>query len=394
MRILFLSAWFPHPPDNGSKLRISHLLAGLAEKHQVDLVAFCDRVDWQEGAHVLRRYCTDIRVVPWKPFSPYSARALLGFFSPMPRSLVDTYSSQMAQVIREQVRKHPYDLVIASEITMAVYQETFASRPAILEGMELGALSTDAGRGAWNLRRLRLWLTWFKLRHYLARLLPHFRACTVVSAKERELLREAVPHYDNVVIVPNCVDLSSYIAIVAERRKKRLIFPGALTYSANYDAVLFFLKEVFPLILQEEPETSLVLTGRNDGVPWPPFALPNSVHLTGWVEDVRPWIAGSRITIVPLRKGGGTRFKVLESLALGTPVVSTPKGVEGLEVEDGRHFLLAETPRQFAEAVLHLLRDDELWHSLSEQGRLRVYEKYDCSATLPRFLELVETCAR
>lgn len=388
MRILFLSGWLPYPPDNGSKVRILNLLHGLSGRHRVSLIAFHDHsgVDLEP----LRSFCEDVRVLPRRPFSPYTLRAFLGFLSPLPRSLFSTFSSEMDRAIRREVAREDYNLVIASEFTMASYWRAFDAIPAILDDIELGALQETAS--GW--RKFRRWLTWAKTRSYLAGLLPHFRACTVVSEKERELLRQAVPDYRNVVIVPNGVDLPSYTGIAAERQKKRLIFPGALAYSANYDGVSFFLKEVFPLILQEEPGTSLVITGRNDGVPWPPFALPDSVHLAGRVEDIRPWIAGSRITVVPLRKGGGTRFKVLESLALGTPVVSTPKGAEGLEVEDGRHLLLAETPQQFTEAVLRLLRDDTLWHDLSEQGRLLVQEKYDWSAILPRFLELVETCAR
>ena len=392
MRILFLSAWFPYPADNGSKLRISHLLAGLAQEHQVDLVTFCDRADWQEGLPALQRHCAEIRVVPWRPYVPYRPRALLGFFSPIPRSLLDTHSPQMARTIREQVRKHAYDLVIASEITMAAYWKTFAPLPALLEDLELGALAAGAGRGL-SPRRLRRALTWFKVRHYLARLLPHFRACTVVSPVERALLQRAVPGYTRVVIVPNCVDSADY-CLVAERRWGQLIFPGALAYQANYDAVCFFLREIYPRVLAQEPAAGLTVTGRSDGVPWPPGPLPGPVQRTGWVEDVRPWIASSWATVVPIRQGGGTRLKILESLALGTPVVSTRKGAEGLEVQDGRHLLLADTPAAFAEAVLALLRDRALWASLSEQGRYLVAERYDWQQTLAQFHDLVEECAR
>lgn len=394
MRLLFLSAWFPHPPDNGSKLRISHLLAGLAEKHQVDLISFCDRADWQEGAHALRRCCADIRVVPWKPFSPHSARALLGFFSGTPRSLLTMHSPQMARTIREQIRKRPYDMVIASEITMAAYRKAFAPLPAILEDLELGALAAAAGQGAWNLRRMRRRLTWFKLRRYLARLLPHFRACTVVSPAEEALLRRAVPGYERVAIVPNCVDAAGYAGIAAERRRGQLIFPGALAYPANYDAVRFFLQKIYPRLRAQEPEVELTITGRTAGLPWPPCPLPGPVRLTGWVDDVRPWIASSQATVVPLRQGGGTRLKILESLALGTPVVSTRKGAEGLAVEDGRHLLLADTPQAFADAVLRLLQDSALWQRLSEEGRALVNERYDWQVSMPSFLRLVEEAAR
>ncbi|MEM3554399.1 MAG: glycosyltransferase, partial [Candidatus Micrarchaeaceae archaeon] len=246
MRILFLSGWLPYPPDNGSKVRILNLLRGLSNQHQVTLLAFRDPSDQLQGVEQLRSFCADVQVLVRRPFFPRSLRALLGFFSPVPRSLFATFSPEMKQAIRREVGRQSYSLIIASQITMASYWSSFDGTPSIFEEVELGAIQENSV--GW--RRFRRQLTWAKTRSYLAGLLPHFRACTVVSEKERELLRQAVPYYRNVVIVPNCVDLPSYTGITAERQKKRLIFPGALTYSANYDGILFFLKEVFPLILQ------------------------------------------------------------------------------------------------------------------------------------------------
>jgi len=390
VRILFLSAWFPYPPDNGSRLRISNLLAGLAEKHQVDLVTFCDRADWQKGAKILHRHCSTIRVVPWKPFRPDSPRALVGFLSLTPRSLLYTHSPQMEQAIREELQRQRYDLVIASEITMAVYWQVFTPVPAILDDLELGALAVKPGPRSMNLHRLRRMLTWTKARRYVARLLSHFRACTVVSAEEQALVLKAAPDYPGVVVLPNCIEGAHYADIVTEPQWGQLIFPGALSYEANYDAVCFFLREIYARIREKTPEAALVITGRHNGVPWPPFPLPGPVQLTGWVEDVRPWIASSWAMVVPLRQGSGTRIKILESLALGTPVVSTHKGAEGLAVVDGQHLLLADSPGAFAGAVRRLLCQPALRQRLVEQGRALVREHYDWQVVMPTFLQLVE----
>lgn len=397
MRILFLSAWFPSPADNGSKLRISQLLAGLAEKHQVTLLTFCDRADWQERAQALRQCCSGIQVVPCKPFATHSARALLGFLSPTPRSLVATHSPKMARAIRGELQRQSCDLVIASELAMAAYWQSFSPLPAILDDLELGALATGPGPKAsvpHRLRRMRRMLTWAKAKRYVARLLPHFRACTVVSAEEQALVRQAAPDYPGIVIIPNCIEGTHYADVTAEPQWGQLIFPGALSYNANYDAVSFFLHKIYALIREREPDVTLTITGRTDGVPWPPFPLPGPVRLTGWVEDVRPWIASSWTTIVPLRQGSGTRLKILESLALGTPVVSTHKGAEGLAVADGQHLLLADSPEAFANAVLRLLHEPVLRQRLVEQGRTLVREHYDWQVVMPNFLELVERVAQ
>ncbi len=392
MRILFLSGWFPYPPDNGSKVRIFHLLRALAGRHPVTLLTFYGPDDRQEGLAVLETWCQKVRAIPWRPFSPYRWRALLGFLSPKPRSLVDTFSPAMQQAIREEIAQG-YDLVIASQVTTASYWREFRHLPAILEELEIGSLY-DAYRCSRGLRRLRLGLTWAKLRRYVAGLLPHFRACTVVSEAEFRWVRAIAPQYPALTIVPNCVDVQEYASVSAERRWGQLIFPGALTYSANYEALIYFLREIYPRILEEEPGVSLVVTGSHRGIRWPPFPLPGPVRRTGWVPDIRPLVAGSWVTVVPLRRGGGTRFKILESLALGTPVVSTPKGAEGLDVIHGRHLLLAESAPEFAQAVLRLLRDRPLWEHLSREGGALVAERYDWPKVMPAFLSLVEAAAR
>jgi glycosyltransferase involved in cell wall biosynthesis len=118
----------------------------------------------------------------------------------------------------------------------------------------------------------------------------------------------------------------------------------------------------------------------------------NGTIFTGWLEDVRPVIARSWVSVVPLRKGGGTRLKILESLSIGTPVVSTSKGAEGLDLIPGKEILIADDPEDFAEQVLQLLSNPELREELSQNGRRAVEERYDwnmVSDSLERLIEMV-----
>ncbi|NIV37258.1 MAG: glycosyltransferase [Anaerolineae bacterium] len=171
-----------------------------------------------------------------------------------------------------------------------------------------------------------------------------------------------------------------------------LVYSGALTYSVNFDAVDFFLREVFPLIQAKRPTVKLSVTGKLEGVPIDRLPANDGLVLTGYLDDVRPTVARSWACVVPLRVGGGTRLKILEALALGTPVVSTSVGAEGLKVTPGVDILIADEPTEFADATLRLLEDPGLRAELAANGRRLVRERYDwdqIGEQLDRFLRQV-----
>jgi glycosyltransferase involved in cell wall biosynthesis len=391
MKILFLSGWYPYPPNNGSKLRIYSLLRGLAQHHEVTLLSFADQPDVDLEAREIRLLCRDIQVLPWRPFEPHSRRARLGFLSLSPRSVIDTFSPDMARRIEQADSRRDFDLIIASQWAMASYGSYFHELPALFEEVEVGVPYEQFARATSLVRRFRYGLTWAKHRAYLSRLLRYFRACTVVSEQERALLSRAVPGYQDIEVIPNCINLPEYRDLRGTPQKNTLIFTGSFRYSANHDAMIWFLAEVYPRIQARAPDVRLIITGDHAGLPLPPA---DNVTLTGFVDDVRPLIAAAAVSLVPIRVGGGTRLKILEAMALHTPVVATTKGAEGLEVQHGDHLLIADTPEAFAEAVLRLLGDSALRQQLAGNGYQLVAERYDWAAVMPHFLALVEKVAR
>jgi glycosyltransferase involved in cell wall biosynthesis len=387
MRILFLSGWFPYPPDNGSKLRIYNLLRGLGERHTVSLVTFSDRPVGEPQISSLGEVCSSVEIVPWKSYQPTSIPALLGLLNPTPRSIVDTFSATMYRTIASTIREGHFDVVVASELRTASYWRAFASVPAIFDDLEVGIFESKVTQATSPMHRWRHRLTQVKQQSYLKSLLPQFGACTVVSELERALVHQRVPGYAPIEVIPNCVRLAEYQDILASIDGNKLVFTGSFRYDPNHEAMVWFLEQIFPRIRATAPDVRLTITGDHAGMPLPPT---RGVSLTGYVNDVRPVIASAAVSIVPLRMGGGTRLKILEAMALGTPVVSTTKGAEGLEVQNGRHLLLADTASDFAEAVVGLLQDRELHAFLAGEARKLVAERYDWRVVLPRFLSLVE----
>jgi len=392
MNILFLSRWFPYPTNNGSKLRIYNLLRGLAQHHDVTLLSFADQPDANPDAPEIQSLCSDIHIIPWKEFAPNSPRALSGFFSLTPRSLIDTFSLEMASKIKQLISEQEFDLVIASQLSMASYRLYYKNVPALFEEVEIGLSQSESYSTVDIRKRIRSALTWFKLRLYLSKLLRSFQACTVVSEQERQLISQNFStSIDAVEVIPNCVRVDEYENLESVRKPNQLIFSGSFRYHANYEAMIWFIREVYPQILAQVPEVQLVITGDHANLPIPPAPR---IMLAGFVEDIKTLIASSWISIAPLLSGGGTRLKILEAMAIGTPVVSTSKGAEGLVSISGEHLLVADSPNAFANQVTKLLRNETLRDQLSLNGKEFVKEHYNWEAILPRFLRVVEETVR
>lgn len=388
MNILFLSRWFPFPPDNGSKLRIYHLLNGLSNFHDVTLLSFVDPSETTAEQPWQNLICSEIQTVPWKPYDQRSFKARLGFLSPVPRSILDTYSPQFANLIRDTISTKRYDIVIASQLSMASYFPCFKGIPALFEEIELGIFHDQARRAGSPLKRLRPGLTWFKLRRYFSRILNTFRVCTVVSEREQRLFIDSFPKFrEKIKVIPNCVNVSDYNDLEVRSKPNSLIFSGSFNYDANYEAMNWFVREVYPRILDQIPDADLIISGDHANKPLP---SKKNITLTGYVDDIKSLIASCSVSIAPMWSGGGTRLKILEAMAIGVPVVATSKGAEGLGAQDGEHLLIANDPDAFAKSVIRILKDKNFRDHLSTNANRFVKKNYDWSAVMPRFMNLVE----
>jgi glycosyltransferase involved in cell wall biosynthesis len=396
MRILFLSRWYPFPANNGSKLRIYNLLQGLKQCHDVTLLSFAEPAEVQRSkedqnqqdnqARTKAAKRDQVHVIPWQPFDPRRTRTRFGYFSPTPRSVIDTYSAEMACALRQLLSAHPIDLVIASQFDMAVYSPTFRHLPAIFEEVESGVLYERFQGATSALQRMRHGLTWMKHRRFLAALLANFQLCTVASPQEKQILLDCVHPKQRVEVVPNSVDVQSYRNVRPVKQANTIIFTGAFSFVPNYAAMQWFVGEVFPLVKAQVPNTQLVITGDHANKPLP---AGEGVTLAGYVDDVQTMVASATVSIAPLQTGGGTRLKILEAMALRTPVVATTKGAEGLEAVSGQHLLIADRAEEFAAAIISLLRSTELQNKVADQGYRLVSAKYDTAVVVPSFLNLV-----
>lgn len=389
MRILFLSRWYPFPADNGSKLRIAGLLRALCAEHEVTLISFVDPEEAREPEPPSPPGPVAIQVCPFREFRAGSARALAGFLSPTPRFLIDTFSPSMDAAIRRAVANHRFDLVIASQVSMAAYHRSFCSIPAMFEEVELGIYHGSTG-GQTALGGMRRAVTWQKHRRFIARLLRHFAACTVVSEVEHHLVAHTAPDYDRLHVIPNFVESDPPDVFDAGRKRSGLIFTGSLRYGPNRDAMEWFVRQVWPHVRAKVPSAEIAITG-DPGSNAPVTA--DGVTVAGRVPDVRAALRRSAAAVAPIRSGGGTRLKVLEAMATRTPLVVTPKAVEGLAVRNGEHVLIAENASDFARAVSRVLCQPMMAREMADRACRLFNRTYASDAVLPRFARLVEGIA-
>ncbi len=218
-----------------------------------------------------------------------------------------------------------------------------------------------------------------------------FQACSVVSKQERGLLVQNFSHYKGIVeVIPNCVHVNGDKNYQSALISNQLIFSGSFRYHANYEAMLWFVGEVFPKVLKKVPDAHLIITGDHANLPLPSVS---NVRLIGHVSDIKTLVASSWVSVAPLLSGGGTRLKILEAMSVGTPVVSTSKGAEGLDAIVGEHLFVADKADNFAEELVKVLKDQDLRDRLSINGKQFVTENYSWELTTPRFLSLVEKAA-
>ena len=263
MRILFLAAWYPYPPDNGSKLRVYHLLRALAKQHQVTLLSFAFATAQPDAPGELRNWCQEIQIVPLDPFEVNRAGTLRTFLSPRP--VASRPVPAMCQLVTGTLRSQPFAAVIASTGMMIDYALQAPPNTArILE--EHNAMTRwaweryqEAGRAV---QRARCWLSWRKGHLYEARTHPQFDLITMVSEADHQATVDVTgTGQPRVAVVPNGVDCIHNQPGLMKARPNRLVYNGSLTYNANYDAMQWFLAQVYPRIRAQVPDVSLAITG-------------------------------------------------------------------------------------------------------------------------------------
>ena len=213
-------------------------------------------------------------------------------------------------------------------------------------------------------------------------------AIIAVSAKDATTMHELFG-VSGVQHTPTGVDID-YFAPQPAQAAADLVFVGSMDWMPNIDGIGWFCSEILPLLRKRHPECSLAVAGRAPTAGIQALGeADRRIHITGTVPEIRPWLWGSRVSIVPLRVGGGTRLKIYEAMAAGVPVVSTTIGAEGLDYTDGEDILIADSPESFAEACSRLLADTDLAARIAANARQLVASRFSWDTVVVDFEKLL-----
>jgi sugar transferase (PEP-CTERM/EpsH1 system associated) len=375
VRILVLSTAIPFPPTSGGKLRTFHLLRALARRYELTLVGFTYGEVTDEPAFPVR-----VVSVPWLPPPLYrqmhdadpvlaqSAADRLANDAAAPWCVNWVESKAFDDAIRA-LKPEGFDLVLLEGTPMARFLDHLPPEMIkILDFMDVysrmgqkqveerqGAARESAGREANRTRRFE------------QQAAMQCNLCLAVSDDEAAAARELL-NVDHLEVVPNGVDTAYFAPSGDEPDPCSLLFTGTMSYRPNAEAVSDFVRQVLPLIVEKLPNAKLHVVGVAPPKEIQSLASPHVV-IHGFVPDMRPYHRRAAVVVVPLRRGGGTKLKVLEAAAMGKAVVSTTVGIEGLPFCPDRDVLVANSPSQFAEAVVCLASNRSQQQTLGARAR-------------------------
>lgn len=366
MNITWLCTDPPWPPDSGGRIRSAHLLAHVARLHSVTLVTLGDpRADLGP----LPGLCRAVRVIPWpreQASRLYGLRRALRYPpEPATGGAVPALTEAVAAAAPDIVHVDGLDALRFAPPGLP-YVLSLNDVPSLLLARSSALQQRDPRT------RLLGWLTARNVRRYEVAALRGARVTLVVSEHDRARLAQDVPGAA-LVVVENGVDIGAP-AEAAGVVPGRILFAGALDWPPNADAAAQLAEHVLPRVRAQCPEAHAVVAGRmpdEAGISSAPgvTVIPNP-------PDIAPLLASAQVVAVPLRAGSGTRLKILEALAAGRPVVSTPLGAEGLDLVPGRDLLVAGLVEPFADAVVALLRDPGRRQALADRGHATVAARY------------------
>jgi glycosyltransferase involved in cell wall biosynthesis len=394
-RILVLTPELPYPPHQGASLRNFFILKGLAQNHAVTLLSFSDRVASQEPVDTgpLPGLLESISIEA-TPRRSRRDRLLRLLTSREPDMAYRLASNPFTVRLRSLLQEQAFDIVQIEGLELAYTLPVIRSlgpRSSVLfdnhnaeTALQWRAFLTDLqSPSRWPLA-LYSWAQVGRLERFERWICAQADAVTAVSEADRRALAGLVPA-QSITVIPNCIDVSTYVDVTShEVPAFDLVFSGKMDYRPNVDAVLWFAHAVWPRIREARPGTTLAIVGQKPHPRLDALRDAPGITVTGWVEQVQPYLAGATVFVMPFRMGSGTRLKLIEALAAGKPVVSTTLGAEGFGLRSGQGLLLADTPNEFATAVLTLLTQPDQRARLVAAGR-QIAERYDWRQVVPRF---------
>jgi glycosyltransferase involved in cell wall biosynthesis len=391
-RVLVLTELLPYPLVSGAKIRIYYVLRQLASRHQVTLLSFVRPDDRPEYIEHLRSFLSDVQTVPIERSRLRDVRAaVLSLLTGRPAIILREEIGAMRRRVEALLAEGSFDIVHADQIPMAQYgllgQGTAIRRLLDQHNATFQIIRRLAENEPSTWKRLLLKREAEAFRRYEVEVCPRFDHVTFVTDADRQTLLKQMGERPLVTgqttVIPICVDTESVPPVEPVAEPFRVTHVGTMYWPPNVEGMLWFWREVWPEVQSQFPGARLTLIGKNPPVEIEALDARPGVDVPGFVEDLTPYLAETAAFIVPLHAAGGMRVKIVDAWCWAMPIVSTTIGAEGIDVRSGENLLIADTPADFAQALVRILARPELQRALRARGRGWVESHYDWRRMYP-----------
>jgi sugar transferase (PEP-CTERM/EpsH1 system associated) len=411
MKILWLNAGLLLPLDKGGKLRSWHLMRHLAARHEITYLSFAEPAESPANIEGMREVASRLVTVPRQDPAKGTARFYLDAASYLvdgaPYAVAKYRSEPFGKALSDLLTRGRFDALVCDFLPPVINLPDRLPCPSILftHNVEAEIWRRHAENATNPAARFLLTQQWRRMLRFEEEALGRFDLVLAVSDADRETFARLYPSAlkQAAHVVQTGVDTSYFAPVAAGTapaeagtvtKPAHLVFTGSMDWLPNEDGMLYFVREILPLIRQAEPDVTLSIIGRAPTPAVKRLAEQAGIIVTGRVDDVRPHIAEGSVYVVPLRIGGGTRLKIFEAMSMAKAVVSTTVGAEGLPVTTGENIVIADEPAAFARAVVGLIRDPGQRRRLELEARRLVVERYDWSAVAGDFEEALGRLCR
>ncbi len=396
--MLVLTGAVPYPLTTGAKIRTYNLMKVLAAEFDIDLLTVITSNQEKSYIAALEAIGVTCHVLAHERLASSVGKGLDAMsafiFSDPYLTRHYTFRAYRRELDR-LCAEASYDVIHCDSISLAGNLEGCDRRRLILTQHNIeqiiwagyvehadGALTRTFYRNQY--RKVK------RLEEHLADIFGHI---VTVSEEDKARIAESFPG-EKIVVVENGVDPEAYRTDIPVHKRLGIVFTGSLDWHPNIDGLKFFAADIYPYLKETIAVNPVAVVGRRptSGLREMLSTLPG-VMLYSDVPAVQPYLKQARVMMVPLRIGGGSRLKILEAMASGLPVVATGKGAEGLAVADGRELLIRDDPKDFAQALIHLCKDEAAHAALAREGMALIQRKYSWQQVAQPLAELWRTIA-
>ena len=374
-KILMISYRFPYPLIDGSRIRIYNIGKILAERYQVDLLAINEGKIAAEDIREMEKIFN--KVIPYS-FNPiwFKLNTLKGLFSKNSLQIYYHYFKKVQEWINQHYTE--YDLIFCVHIRMTKYLRKITNIPKVIDFIDATSINyQEAQRNSGGLWRFIYPVENKRTLSYELKMLKEFDKVFITSPFDKQYLVDNSQNViDNLIIIPNGVKEELLTRKNNFKEEKWIVFLGKMNYSPNVDAVIYFAKKIFPLIIKIEDDLKFIIVGSNPIKEILKLGRRKNIKVTGFVEDPYEYLEKAKIVVAPLRFGAGTQYKILEAMALGKVVVTTSKGARGISGEDDKHFITVDNEKEMAKKILGLIDDKLKRDRIGNNAKKLINSKY------------------